>query len=206
MDKRSFFHSYAKSPLGIGSILAALVAGVAVLIMGLPLPLSVLVAVGAFAVLLTLGLAVGPGQRAAVTETDREAGGKAAERLAQAADARKRLAALRLPPGEVATARDLLVLEAGRFVDDCGRAKTWDPEGVAAIVDSLALVDGWLKEADESSVERRFATPDANPFPDAAKRTAQALRDKAALVAARRAAATGEIPGADRIAIEEELK
>ena len=99
-----------------------------------------------------------------------------------------------------------MVLEAGRFVEDCGRARTWDPEGVAAIVDSLALVDGWLKEADESSVERRFATPDANPFPDAARRTAQALREKAAIVAARRSAATGEMPGTDRIAIEEELK
>ena len=206
MDKRSFLRSYVKSPLGIGSILAAVVVGAAALLLGLTFLLSILVAIAAFAILLVLGLAVGAGQRAAVAETDREAGGKAAERLAQAADARKRLAALRLPPGEVATARDLLVLEAGRFVEDCGRAKTWDPEGVAAIIDSLALVDGWLKEADESSVERRFATPDANPFPDAARRTAQALRDKASVVTARRSAATGEMPGADRIAIEEELK
>ncbi len=206
MDKRSFLRSYVKSPLGIGSILAAVVVGAAALLLGLTFLLSILVAIAAFAILLVLGLAVGAGQRAAVAETDREAGGKAAERLAQAADARKRLAALRLPPGEVATARDLLVLEAGRFVEDCGRAKTWDPEGVAAIIDSLALVDGWLKEADESSVERRFATPDANPFPDAARRTAQALRDKASVVTARRAAATGEMPGTDRIAIEEELK
>ena len=206
MDKRSFLRSYVKSPLGIGSILAAVVVGAAALLLGLTFLLSILVAIAAFAILLVLGLAVGAGQRAAVAETDREAGGKAAERLAQAADARKRLATLRLPPGEVASARDLLVLEAGRFVEDCGRAKTWDPEGVAAIIDSLALVDGWLKEADESSVERRFATPDANPFPDAARRTAQALRDKASVVTARRAAATGEMPGTDRIAIEEELK
>ena len=75
MDKRSFFRSYTRSPLGIGSILAAVVAGAAVLILGLPLPLSVLVAIGAFAVLLVLGLALGAGQMAAVTETDREAGG-----------------------------------------------------------------------------------------------------------------------------------
>jgi hypothetical protein len=67
-------------------------------------------------------------------------------------------------------------------------------------------VNAWLKEADEASIERRFGLPDANPFPEAARRTAAALAAKAALVSARRAAAIGEIPGADQIAIEEELK
>lgn len=206
MDIRSFFRAYAKSPLGLGSILVALGAGAASLIMGLSVGLSAVFAIASFTVLLLAALFLGVGQRAAVAETDREAKAKAADRLAVAEAARKRLASLRLAQVEVASARDLLVLEAGSFIEHCGRARTYDPEGVAAIVDSLALVDGWLKEADESSVENRFDLPDANPFPEAATRTARALRDKAALIASRRAAATGEISGADRLAIEVELK
>jgi hypothetical protein len=151
-------------------------------------------------------LALGFGQRAAVAENDREAISKARSRLAEAADARGRLAAMRLADPGVAQARDLLVLEAGRFVEDCRRAGTYDPEGVEAVLDGLALIDAWLKEADESSVEKRFDLADAHPFPEVARRAAEALRAKASLVSARRAAATGEIPGADRMAIDEELK
>jgi hypothetical protein len=139
-------------------------------------------------------------------ESGRASLAKSESRLGTAADARKRLAGIRLTEPALAAARDLLVLEAGRFVEDCRLAGTYDPVGVEAIVDSLALVDAWLKEADESSVERRFGLADEHPFPEAAGRTAEALRAKAALVSARRAEATGEIPGADRIAIEEELK
>jgi hypothetical protein len=206
MDIREFTRAFARSPYGIGSALAALGLGAAAAILGTATALSVLVAAASFAVLVALGLGLGLVQRAAVAESERESGAKAASRLAEAASARKRLAAMRITQGELAAARDLVVLEAGRLVEDCSRAGTWDPEGVAAVVDSLALVDAWLKEADESSVEKRFGLPDANPFPEAAARTARALRDKAAIVAARRAAAAGEIPGADRIAIEEELK
>jgi hypothetical protein len=206
MEIREFSRAFAKSPYGIGSCLAALGFGCAAALLGTATALSVLVAIASFAVLVALGLATGLVQRAAVAEAGRESGAKAASRLAEAASARKRLAAMRIAHPELAAARDLLVLESGRLVEDCSRAGTWDPEGVAAVVDSLALVDAWLKEADESSVEKRFGLPDANPFPEAAARTAQALRDKAATIAARRAAATGELSGADRIAIEEELK
>jgi hypothetical protein len=206
MEIRAFSRAFARSPYGIGSVLAALGFGVAAALMGAAAALSVLVSLGGFAALLALGLAFGLVQRAAVAEAGRESGAKAASRLAEAASARKRLAALRIAQAELAAARDLVVLEAGKLVEDCSRAGTWDPEGVQAVIDSLALVDAWLKEADESSVEKRFGLPDANPFPEAAGRTARALRDKAAIIAARRAAATGELPGADRIAIEEELK
>lgn len=206
MDIREFSRAYAKSPLGIATALASLGAGIAVFLLGFTPALSVLVTALAFAILCIAALALGVGQGAASAELERGSAEKAADKLAEAAQARKRLAALRLAQGEVAVARDLLVLEAGKFLEDCSRARTYDPEGVAAIVDSLALVDAWLKEADESSVERRFELPDANPFPEAGRRTAQALRERAALVARRRSAATGEIPGADRIAIEEELK
>lgn len=205
MDLRQFARSYARSPLGIVSLFAAAGAGAAALALGAPPAASLLAALAALALLVGLGLALGLGQRAAAAELEREAGAKAGSRLAEAASARARLASLRLAQAEVAAARDLLVLEAGRFIEGCERAGTYDPEGVAAVVDSLALVDAWLSEADASSLEGRFGLPDASPFPEAASRTAAALRDKAVLVSARRVAATGELPGADRIAIEEEL-
>jgi hypothetical protein len=205
MDIREFSSAYARSPLGLGSILASLAAGTAAGLLGSPLALSALVAIASFALLGCLALAFGFGQRAASGELDREAGAEAAARLGAASQARHRLASLRLAQAEVASARDLLVLEAGRLIEDCGRAGTYDPEGVAAVLDSLALVDAWLKEEDESSLEKRFALPGAH-LSDAAARTAQALRDKALVVAARRSAALGEIPAADRLAIEEELK
>jgi hypothetical protein len=206
MAIREFSGAYARSPLGICSLLVALGAGASARLAGLSLSASVLIGLGALALFFAAALISGFGQRAAIAETDREALSKARSRLAAAAEARRRLSTLRLSDPEVTRARDLVVLEAGRFVEDCRRAGTYDPEGVEAVLDSLALIDAWLKEADESSVEKRFDLADAHPFPEVARRTAEALRAKASLVSARRAAATGEIPGADRIAIDEELK
>ena len=206
MDIRGFSRAYARSPLGLGSFFLALCAALGARVAGLALPVAFLIGVGCLAAVCAAALAFGVGQRAAVAEADREALAKAESRLAEAAEARKRLAALRLADSEVSSARDLVVLEAGRLVEDCRRAGTYDPEAVQAVLDSLGLVDAWLKEADESAVEKRFGAADPHPFPEAAKRTAEALRAKAALVSAGRAAAVGEMPGADRIAIEEELK
>jgi hypothetical protein len=206
MDIGGFSRAYARSPLGIGSLFLSLCAGGAAGFAGLSLPLAFLVGLGSLVLATAAGLALGLGQRAAVAEAEREALVKAESRLAEAAQARRRLSALRLSDGEVAGARDLVVLEAGRLVEDCRRAGTYDPEAVQAVLDSVGLVDAWLKEADESSVERRFDLADAQRFPEAARRTAEALRAKAALVSAGRAAALGELPGADRIAIEEELR
>jgi hypothetical protein len=126
--------------------------------------------------------------------------------MAAARDSRARLAALRLPEGEVALARDLVVLEAGRLEESFARSSAYDPEAAQAVSDALDLADAWMKERDEAATERRFDLPDANPFPLAAERTAAALKRKAAVIAQGRARAAGEIPPADRVAIEEELK
>jgi hypothetical protein len=206
MEARKFARASARSPLGIGVLVLAIAAGAGARLMGMHLVPSVLAGLGFLGLSLVAVLALGLLQRAAVAEIDREFGERAAARLAEAAAARKRLAAMRIADPAVAQARDLLVLAAGRMVEDCGRAHTYDPEAVQAVIDGPDLVDAWLKEADESSTERRFGLPDGNPFPEAARRTAEVLAAKAALVSSRRAAALGEIPGGDRIAIEEELK
>jgi hypothetical protein len=206
MDIRRFSRAYARSPIGIASFLAALAAGIAGSLIGLRPLLAAALCALVFVALAALGLAFGVAQRAAVSESGRADRAAAGERLAEAAEARRRLAALRISDHSIAQARDLVVLETGRLVEDCGRAGTYDPQAVQAAIDALGLVDAWQKEADSSAVERRFDLPDADPFPDAAGRTAASLREKAALIASRRAEALGEAPPSDRLSIEEELK
>lgn len=206
MDTREFLTRYARSPYGIATALGALALGMAVTLSGGGLGLAIAVLVMALAGAMALGLFSGLGARAVVTEGERTLREHGRERMALASENRKRLAALRLPAGPVATARDLVVLEAGRLVEGYAVGGVWDPEAAQAVEDALALVDAWQREADEASTERRYDLPDAHPFPEATERTAAALREKAALIASHRAEAAGEIPPADRVAIEEELK
>jgi hypothetical protein len=201
-----FSRALLKSPAGIGSLFFGVCAGSAALVLGLSAVAAAAIGVACLAALVALSLATGVGQRAAASELERGNEAKAAAHAASAKAARTRLAALRIASPEIAAARDLVALEAGSFVEACARAASYDPEGVAAIEDSLALVDAWLKEADATAIERRFDLPDADPFPEAARRTVAALKDKAATLAAARARLSGEVPPSDRIAIEEELK
>jgi hypothetical protein len=219
MDIRAFGRAYARSPLGIGSLLVALAAGLVVFARGAPLGLALLLAFGLFLIFSVLALAFGLGQKAAEGELDRERRSQAENRLEEAAAARARLASMRLSEDEVAKARDFLVLEAGSYVEACRREGSYDPETVEAVLDSLALVDAWLKEEDEASIERRFdqgaaiggdregASAGRSQGKAASAATlARALREKAAFVAGRRSAITGEVSATDRLEIEEELK
>lgn len=206
MDTSSFFRSYCRSPLGLVSFFLAAGSGISSCLLGLAALPSIGVGLGSLVAIVLVSLALGFGQKAAVAEAERSDAERARSRLAAAAAARKRLAALRLADPTVARERDLVVLEAGRLVDACSGLGVYDPLAVQAVLDSLDLVEAWLKEADESSTERRFSLPDEHPFPEAASRTAGALREKAFVIARGRGEATGEISGADRVAIEEELK
>ena len=206
METREFFAHYARSPWGLGSAFVAIGGGCAALALGAGPLVAVVVAAAAVGGGFALSLATGVGQKAVVAEGGREAAGRAADRMAAAREARSRLAALRLPGGAVAEARDLVVLEAGRLEESFARSGSYDPEAAQAVIDSLDLADAWMKERDEAATERRFELPDANPFPQAAERTASALKRKAAIISEGRSRATGEVPPADRMAIEEELK
>jgi len=206
MRLSEFARAYSRSPAGIGSLFLGIGCGCVALFLGGSLAIAATVGLAGIGAAFALALATGAGQRAAAAELERGSAGKSASRVAAAKAARARLASLRIARPEIVAARDLAVLEAGSFIEACSRAGSYDPEGVAAIEDSLAIVDAWLKEADASAVERRFDLPDADPFPAAAERTAALLREKASVVAAARGRVSGEVPPSDRIAIEEELK
>ncbi len=202
----AFARAFSRSPAGIGAVFTGLASGGAALFLGGGPLLAAAAAAGAFALVVAAALASGAAQRAASAELEREGAAKAAGRLADARRLRDRLAALRIARPEVAKARDLVVLESGSFIEECGRAGSYDPVGAAAIEESLGLIDAWLKEADASAIERRFDLPDADPIPDAAGRVAAALREKAAAIAAGRSRVSGGTLPSDRIAIEEELR
>jgi hypothetical protein len=204
MENREFPKLYIRSPAGIVSLVGA--AGAAILLFATSGPLAALAgALGVLGVSALLALFTPLGARAAAAEAERQASARALQRLAAAAEARARLAALRLAEPAVSSARDLLVMEADRFIE-AGRAGAYDPQAAAAIEEGLGLVDAWLKEADAAAVEKRFGLVDADPFPEAASRTAAALRAKAELVARGRGSASGEIPPSDAMEIEEELR
>jgi len=202
----AFARAFFRSPAGIGAVFLGLGSGGAALFLGGGPFLAAAAAAGAVAAVVGAALASGAAQRAASAELEREDAAKAASRLDSARGLRSRLAALRIARPEVAKARDLVVLEAGSFIEECGRAGSYDPAGIAAIEESLELVDAWLKEADASATERRFELPDADPIPDAAGKIAAALRGKAAAIAAGRSRVSGGMLPSDRIAIEEELR
>ncbi len=205
MDTRDFLRRYARGPLGIAGFFAGIAIALVSLVAGLGPIWAALALVAAPTLALVIALATGAGQSSASREGEREARERARLRMEAAAEARARLERLRLAPGPVAQARDLLVLEAGRLDEGFRRTGAWDPEAAEAVSEALSLVDAWQREADESAIERRFDEADKHPFPDADSRVAAALREKAALIAERRAAAEGEIPPVDRVAIDEEL-
>ena len=213
MTIRAYIVFFSRSALGLGSLLAALVAGIALGMAGTGDGWNLAWALGTSIVsaLLFYGLwfATGLGPRAAASEEARQLALRARAKLKAAENARSRLAAIRLPRAEISSARDLVVLEAGLFLDACregGGADAYDPEAVDAIEAALDIVGVWQTEVDETSIEHRFGTADAHSMADAEIRVVTALKDKASRIARGRDLVAGEPSAPDRLSIEEELR
>ena len=184
-----------------------------------PLPrlgIGLLSGLACFGLLFALGIVTGLGSKAAAREAERLVGLKARARLEDARDARERLAALRIASAKVAEARDLVALEAGRFIEEAERSaltgaldghprEAYDPESIEALEEALSLVDAWQREADESSSERRFGSADAHSFPESESRVVEALKRKACALVAGRDRLTKSPSPPDLVSIEEEL-
>jgi hypothetical protein len=211
MTIREYFRFLSRSALGLGALFLSLAAAIFLLTGGYGFVVAGAGFLAAVLVLVALGFVSGLGPKAAVAEGERLQERRATQRLEAGRTSLKRLSALRLPPGHVASARDLVVVEGGRFLEACadnagGRGPGWDAAALAAIDEALGLVDAWLKEADESAIEKRFGSLDAHPLADRDERVQAALKDKAACLVKGRDLVSAEPPAADRIAIEEELK
>ena len=206
MRAKEYWSRYLKSPLGIGSIAASLVLGLGLAAAGLPAAVPIASALGLSALCGLFGLYSGLGPRQVVSAQD---AGKAAEgrrRLAEAAAVRDRISILRLNDPEVSGAAALVVLAAGEYIDAARRGSADDPLADAAIAEALDILDIYLKEKDESSVEKRYRLADANPFVQVGERTVAALRDRAAVLRERRIQVDGALPAVDQMEIREELK
>lgn len=216
MTIRDYFRFLCHSAIGLGALFVALAAGILLIAGGYGPTAAALGFAGAIAVLVVAGFVTGLGPKAAAAEGERLAALSAARKLEEGRDRLLHLSALRLADGEAARARDLVVLEGQRFLESCpaggrgggGREEgpAYDPAALAAMGEALELVDAWLREADETAIERRFGSPDSHPIENAEARVAAALREKAAVIVKARDLVSAELPGSDRIAIEEELK
>jgi hypothetical protein len=218
MRVREYARLFLGSALGMASLFVSLFVGAAVALSLPPGPatrlgLGVLSGLACLGLLSALAAATGLGPRAAVREEERRDLLRAKARLGEARDARERLAALRIASEMVAEARDLVVLEAGRFIEEAERPAprgghpraAYDPESIAAIEEALSLVDAWQREADESASERRFHSADAHAFPESEARVAEALRREASALVSGRDRLAGSPSAPDVVSIEEEL-
>jgi hypothetical protein len=127
-------------------------------------------------------------------------------KIDEAENARQRLSYLRLKEGPVAEAVRLFSLEGGEYIEECRKQGIYDPAANDAFRETIELVDAYLRETDENATEKRYGLPDDNPFPEAEKRIAAALRENAKLVKDKKMEISGGVTPADRVAIREELK
>jgi len=206
MRNGEYLALYLKSPLGIGSGFGGIALAVSGMALGLPAAAALAAAAGLVA-LVGIGSAIsGWGSRQAVEERDAALRRLYLERLSKAKETRDRLTRLRTPDAEVAEAVSLVVLAAGEYLE-AGRIRSLDdPLADEAIEASLDIVDLFMAEMNESSVEKRFRLEDADPFDSASARVVSALRERAGLLRERRIQMEGGLPAKDRMAVREELQ
>jgi hypothetical protein len=214
MNPAEYARWYFRSALGLASVAAGVGGGLIGLAAGLPLPWML---AGCFAFVSMAGLGSllsGHGPRAALAARDAAAGRTRAARRLETAALRDRLVRIRLPDVELSDAVSALVLVSGRYLESCAAVEAdpdssiiaYDPAVEAALSEAVELVDLYLREKDESAVERRFALEDAHPVTDARSRVLAALHERAGIIHERLVLTGNGHAPADRLAAREELK
>jgi len=161
---------------------------------------------GAANLLVAGALVGGFGARAAAAARQAQADKVNAERIASTRALRDKLARLRLSPGPVADARQLVLLSSGEYLEACAREKRHDPLAAEALSEAIELLDIHLKEKDEVATERRFGLKDADPFAEGESRIVAALTEKAAVLRERRIQIDGGLAAAGLMAVKEDLR
>lgn len=214
MSPNEYVTWYFRSTMGIASVVVGLGGALFGLAVGLSLTWSLAGGLAFIGASGFAGLLIGYGPRSALAARDAAAGRKRAARRRATAALRDRLGRIRLPDSELAQAVSALVLVAGKYLESSAAMESdpdsavmaCDPAVEAALSEAAELVDLYLREKDESAVERRFSFQDANPVEDARSRVLAALREHAGLVNERLALMVGAMAPADRLAAREELK
>ena len=206
MGLSEYLHWYFRSTLGAVNLLATALGLAVGLFLGFSVPLAAAAAGGLGIALGAGALASGFGARAAAATRLAQIDRTNAERVASAKALRDRLARMRVHPGPVADALQLVLLSSGEYLEACTREKKYDPLAADALREAIELLDIYLKEKDEAATERRFSLHDADPFADEESRVVLALGEKAALLRERRIQIDGGLAAAGLMAVKEDLK
>ncbi|MBU0926116.1 MAG: hypothetical protein KKA67_00045 [Spirochaetes bacterium] len=204
MDRREYISNLARSPLGLASAGAALIAGAAAWASIGPVA-GILLAAGSLAALAGVETVTGLGSKAASAEAARRAWASSRRYLAEAKERRTRLATMRVPDPEVKALLELAATRGSAYLTACETARSRDPLAEEALADCVSLADLYLKELDGASTERRYGLEDADPFADAKARTVAALIDRAAVIANSTLALSGGLSPADAMDVKERL-
>jgi hypothetical protein len=206
MDFSGYLRWYFRSTLGAANLLVAGLGFAGGLLLGLSLPGAAAAAAGLGFVVGAGALVGGFGARAAAAARQAQADKVNAERIASTRALRDKLARLRLSPGPVADARQLVLLSSGEYLEACAREKRHDPLAAEALSEAIELLDIHLKEKDEVATERRFGLKDADPFAEGESRIVAALTEKAAVLRERRIQIDGGLAAAGLMAVKEDLR
>jgi hypothetical protein len=206
MGFSEYLRWYFRSTLGAVNLFAAGGGLAGGLLLGLSLPLAAAAAAGLGLVLGAGALLGGLGPKAAAAARQARIDKDNAERLASTKALRDKLARLRLGPGPVADALQLVLLSSGEYLEACVREKKQDPLAAEALSEAIELLDIYLKEKDEAATERRFGLEDADPFADSESRIVAALAEKASVLRERRIQVDGGLAAAGLMAVKEDLR
>ncbi len=217
MTVRKIAGWFFRSSLGIIGSAAAALAAVFVLASGIGVFPAAGLGLAILALAFFVSLSTKNGLRFLLNRKDGDESEAAGKLLAEAAEARKSMAALRLPDPALSKARDRLVLEAGKFLEDSERRLSdrrvetqslplYDPEAIQAILDARPVLDAVLHELDETASERRFGAEDAHPVQNPVERAIAVLEDKTRDILRGRDRIRGLPDLSVQLEIEEELK
>ncbi len=206
MLAKDYLKWYARSPLGIGSGFAGLIAMIAIVSAGVPAAMGILAVPAIVALVGLTALVSGWGPKSAIAALDAAEAREREGKLKLAAGTREKLARLRLGEGEAGAALSLVVLASGEYLEACKKEGRQDPLAEAALNEAVDIVNIFLKEKDEAATEKRFGLDDKDPFADAEARVAAALREKASILRERRIQIDGGLSARDRMSVMEEIE
>ena len=165
LQMKDFLVKFIRSPLAVGLVSANAVLAVAAGAAGF---LPWLVVVPLFLVIsgveLLLTLRSEAGAKAILAEEDRERKERDAAILADVAQARKRLALLRIAEPEVKAAVERLVYAAGMYLESCAKGNERDPFAEDAVLSVTKIVDEYLRLADAERMGARLKSESLEDF------------------------------------------
>jgi len=159
--KAGVIKEFLRSPRTIGLLgINILIALTVVLTTSMPilvvLPLFVVISGGEMAAL----LASKSGAKAILAEQDRERNERDAEKLADAATLRKRLALMRIDDAGLKASIDKIVVASGLYLDSCAKSGIRDPMVENALEQVVVVINEYLRVSDGALIEQRLNARD----------------------------------------------